>query len=226
MVAAWRRAACVASAFALAGCAQAATSRDAWQPPAYAEQQEYFVPTNQVRMPRAQAATTGTTYYFQTDTKRRCYAFRLPGTWELGSQQALLRRIDGSEVVGVLLFGVRELGASSAQDAIRNAAERSGEQHTTNAGPVPWKLVPYAPVAGAWHWTVPREFTEGTTRVRIVERWFVPVDDEWIAQFTIGVRRDDKREAFIEAVIRSLTTSREPRCYEKHLIELGGVRRP
>jgi hypothetical protein len=86
---------------------------------------------------RAQAATTGGTYYFQTNAQRACYAFRVPGTWELGREHAVLHRLDGNGVVGVLLFGVRELGAMDAQDAIRTAAERSGQAYAVNAGPVP-----------------------------------------------------------------------------------------
>jgi hypothetical protein len=216
-----------AAAVVLTGCATASSSRQttsaAESLPAYSDGTEYFVPTSRLRA----TPTAGVTYYFQTNTKRICYAFHVPGTWELGRQQAMLRRVDGGALVGVLLLGVRELGAASVEDGIRKAAERSGQTYATNLGPVPWTLAPYARVPGAWVWSipvdlVPREHPDSV--VRMMPRWFVPVGHEWIGQFSIGAPSDVDRDAFVEDVIRSLTITREARCYQDRLRELGGIR--
>jgi hypothetical protein len=58
----------------------------------------------------------------------------------------------------------------------------------------------------------------------IVPRWYLPAGGSWIAQFTIAVPPEVVADRFIDDVLRSLTTSREPHCYEATLRQLGGIR--
>lgn len=196
------------------------------QVPLYADATEYVVPTNRGMMSRGKAATTGVTRYFQINTRRICYSFQAPGTWEAGREPGLIRRLDGRGLVGVLLLSVADLGGS-VENAIRKATERSDELYAKERGGVPSSLVPYPKVPGAWHWTLPVEGTDPSRPdgvIQIIPRWYLPVGGVWIAQFTIGVPPDVDRDAFVTGVLASLTTSREPRCYEAQLRELGGAR--
>jgi hypothetical protein len=130
-------------------------------------------------------------------------------------------------MVGVLVFSVAEMGGGSVESAIRKAAERSGERLAKERAGAPWNLAPYPGVAGAWSWTVsaasPTSGPSGSA-VSIVPRWYLPATDTWIAQFRIGVPPDMEPDRFVTDVLKSLTTSREPRCYETRLRELGGIR--
>jgi hypothetical protein len=170
------------------------------------------------------------TRYVHVNASRVCFAFEVPGTWEPGRQQGALRRVDGKGIVGVMLLPIRELGGGSPEDAIREAAERGSEgyeRYAKDKSPPPWTLEPYPRIPGAWTWSVPRRFAvedRPGAIATIAPRWFVPVGDEWIAVFTVGVPQDADPEAFVDAVIRSLSTSREPRCYEAALRTLGAVR--
>jgi len=151
----------------------------------------------------------------------------VPGTWEAGRESAVVRRLDGKGAVGVLLLSVRELAGGSTEEAIRKAAERSGKLYAEESGGAPWSLTPYPRVPSAWQWTLPVEGTisdRSGAVVRIIPRWYLPVGDAWIAQFTIGVPPDVDRDAFVTNVLASLTTGQEARCYEVRLRELGGVR--
>lgn len=217
----------VSLALLVASCAPVTAPPAESRLPIYADTMEYWVPTTRGKMSRGDTATTGVTHYFQTNTRRVCYAFQVRGTWEAGREAGVLRRLDGKGIVGVLLLSVADLGGGSMEDAIRKAAERSGDLYAKERGDVPWTLTPYPRVPGAWHWTLP---VEGTVRgrpdsvVQIAPRWYLPVGDAWIAQFTIGVPRKVDSDVFVIDVLKSLTTSREPRCYEARLRELGAVR--
>jgi hypothetical protein len=119
--------------------------------------------------------------------------------------------------------------SSSARDAGELPAyaedrEYFGKIYAPDFGALPWTLAPYARIPGAWQWTVPREIADGRGKIRIAPRWYLSVGDEWIAQFAIGAPRDVDRDAFVDGVINSLTTSRQPRCYERELREVGGIR--
>jgi hypothetical protein len=109
------------------------------------------------------------------------------------------------------------MGGGSAENAIRKAAERSGELYARERAGAPWSLTPYPGAPGAWSWTVPAAGS-------IIPRWYLPAGDAWIAQFTIGVPPEVVADRFVADVLTSLTTSREPRCYEARLRELGGIR--
>jgi hypothetical protein len=206
----------------LAGCAPAAA------PPvglgAYADEKEYLVPSTQGIVSRAQAASTGVTQYFQINAKRVCYSFQLPGTWEPMSEPGAARRLDGEGVVSAWVFNIAELGATSADGAIRKAAEQSGAVYAKERAGAPWTLTPYPPVPRAWSWLVPVTPTTSASAASIVPRWYVPAGDAWIAQFAIRVPPAMETDAFVTDVLTSLTTSREPRCYEARLRELGAVR--
>ena len=210
----------------LAGCAQAAAPGSQAQLPSYKDGSEYLVPSNRGVISRSQAAT-GVTRYFLTNSRRVCYAFEVPGTWEPGRETAVLRRLDGRGIAAVALLSVKELGGGSPEAAIRKAAENSGKLYAEESRKVPWTLKPYERVPGAWLWTLPAELPvgdgKGTLRL-IVPRWYLPAADGWIAQFALGVPSDVDRDAFVSGVLQSLTTSREPRCYESRLRELGAVR--
>jgi hypothetical protein len=217
----------VCFALVLARCAPVKVPAARTELPAYADGMEYIVPMKLGRISRAQAAATGVTHYFRIDTKSVCYSFQVPGTWEAGLESAMLRRLDGKALVGVLLFSLRQLAARSTEEAIRKAAERSGKLYAKESGGAPWNLTPDERVPGTWQWTMPVQNTINGRpggAVRIVPRWYLPVGDEWIAQFTIAVPPDVDRDAFVTDVLTSLTTSRESRCYEARLRELGGVR--
>jgi hypothetical protein len=141
-------------ALLFAGCASATTPPAGTKFPAYSDGTEYYLPTNLGRMSSAQAATIGTTRYVQTNTRRICYSLEAPGTWEAGRQSAVMRRLDGQGLIGVLLFSVAELGGGPVDDAIRTAAKRSAELYAKDAGGVAWTLTPYPRVPGAWHWVL------------------------------------------------------------------------
>lgn len=203
----------------LAGCASATAPPASAPLPTYSDGTEYFVPTMRDPVPRAQVGTAGVTHYFQINSKQICYSFQVPGIWRLGREPGVLRRLDDQGAVGVLLFSIAELGGGSAESAIRKAAERSGERYAKERAGAPWSLAPYPAVSGAWSWTVP-----AAPAASILPRWYLPAGDTWIAQFTIGVPPDVVTDRFVDEVLRSLTTSREPRCYEARLRELGGIR--
>jgi hypothetical protein len=160
------------------------------------------------------------TYYFQGVPQPICYSFHVPGQWAMGRAPGLLRRADGRALAGVLLWRTSELGGGSVEDAIREAADRSAQSYELSVGPFPWTLVPFAPVPGAWAWH-PREFSRDDRIVRLAPKWFVPAGAEWIAVVTIGTPPGADRDAFAEGVIRSLSTTREPRCYEERMRQLG-----
>ncbi len=221
----WRSLACVALLFAGCVAAGAQSSRD--RLPTYADGMEYHVPTNRGPMSREQAARTGLTHYFQANTKRVCFTFHVPGTWEAGCEEGVLRRLDGKGLLGVSLLRVAESSSRSVEDAIRKGAEHSDQLYAKERGGVPSTLAPYPKVPGAWHWTVPAEGAVSDrpgTIVRIVPRWYLPVAHGWIAQFAIGTPPDVDADTFVTGVLTSLATSREPRCYEARLRELGAVR--
>jgi hypothetical protein len=201
----------------LTGCTSAAPPPASGQLPTYSDGTEYFVPTMRDPVPRTQVGTAGVTHYFLINSKQVCYSFQVPGVWHLGSEPGVLRRLDDNGAVRVVLFGIAELGGGSAESAIRKAAERSGERFTRERAGAPWSLAPYPGAAGAWSWTVP-------TVASIVPRWYLPAGDAWIAQFAIGVPSEVVADRFVDDVLNSLTTSREPRCYEARLRELGGIR--
>jgi hypothetical protein len=220
---AWRHLVCVA--LVLAGCGSAGPGQG--RPlPVYEDAMEYHVRTSRGLRSRAEAATEGQTYYFQVNSPRICYGFQVPGTWEAGREPGVLRRIDGRGLVGVLLLSVRELGARSPDEALRRAAERSRELSAPERGGKPWTLEPYPRVPGAWHWTLPLDPgpLEPPGKVNVIPRWYVPAGADWIAQFSIGIPPGIDSDGFVTAVLTSLTTSREPRCYEARLRELGVVR--
>lgn len=144
---------------------------------------------------------------------------------ESGREPALLRRLDGGGLVGVQLLGVRELGAGSVEDAMRIAAERSGKLYAPEVGTAaPWTLAPYPRIPGTWQWTMRAERIDERRRVRAIPRWYRAVGEDWIAQFSIGAARETDHDAFVDGVITSLTTSSEPRCFERELRELGAIR--
>ena len=202
----------------LAGCAPAAAPPPtSGQLPAYSDGAEYFVPTMRGPVSRAQVGTAGVTHYFQINSKHICYSFQVPGVWRLGREPGVLRRLDDQEMVGALFFGIAELGGGSADNAIRKAAERSGELYAKERAGAPWSLTPYPGSTGVWSWTVPAASS-------IVPRWYLPAGGAWIAQFTIAVPPEVVADRFVDDVLKSLTTSREPRCYEARLRELGGIR--
>jgi hypothetical protein len=119
------------------------------------------------------------------------------------------------------------LGGGFPEHAIRKAAERTGELYAKERGSVPWTLTPYSRVPGAWQWTLPSKGTvseSASSVVGVAPRWYLPVGDAWIAQFTIGAPAELDGDAFVTKVLTSLTTSHEPRCYEGRLRELGGIR--
>jgi len=210
----------------LSGCAQAAAPGGQPQLPSYKDGREYFAPSNRGLVSRSQAAA-GVTRYFLTNSRRVCYAFELPGTWQPGRESAVLRRVDDKGIVAVALLSVKDLGGGSPEAAIRKAAENSGKLYAAESRKVAWTLTPYERVPGAWQWTLPGDFPIGDgkgTVKRIVPRWYLPAGDGWIAQFALGVPSDVDRDAFVSGVLQSLTTSREPRCYETRLRELGEVR--
>ena len=202
----------------LAGCAPAAAPSASGQLPAYSDGTEYFVPTIREPVSRSQVGTAGVTHYFQINSKHLCYGFQVPGIWRLGREPGVLRRLDDNGMVGVLLFGIAEVGGGSVESAIQKAAERSGELYAKQRAGAPWSLMPYRGVPGAWSWTVP------AAGASIVPRWYLPAGGAWIAQFTIGVPPEVNTDQFVADVLKSLTTSREPRCYEARLRELGGIR--
>ena len=220
----WRSLVCLGLLFA--GCAHATTPSTGTVALTYGDPKEYIIPTNLGVMSRKHAAVTGVTHYLQVNTKRICYRFEVPGTWEPGREPGLILRLDRQGFVGVWLFGVAELGTGSVEEAIQKAAERSAEQRAKEWGSVRWNLTPYPKVAGAWHWAVPIEWTDperpGVIR-RPIPRWYIPVGEAWIAQFTIGVPPEVDHDAFVTGLLTSLTTSREPRCYEAELRRLSGA---
>ena len=201
----------------LAGCASGAAPPPSGQLPAYSDGTEYFVPTIRGPVPRALVGTAGVTHYFQINSKQICYSFQVPGVWRLGREPGVLRRLDDKGMVGVLFFGIAELGGGSADSAIRKAAERSAELYANERAGAPWSLTPYPGSPGVWFWTVPAAGS-------IVPRWYLPAGDAWIAQFTIAAPPEVVADRFVDDVLRSLTTTREPRCYEARLRELGGIR--
>lgn len=184
----------------LTGCATSSRTRS--------DSMEYVIPTPTY------------TYYFQGAPERICYSFHVPGQWGMGKTPALLRRADGRSIVGVVLSKTSELGGGSVEDTMREAAERSARSYEANVGRFPWTLVPFERVPGAWAW-YPQEFWRQDRVVRLAPRWFVPVGGEWIAVFTIGAPPETGRDAFAESVIRSLSTTHEPRCYEERMRQLG-----
>jgi hypothetical protein len=125
--------------------------------------------------------------------------------------------------VAARLFSVRELGGGSVQDAIRRLAEQSVELYTKEIRAAPWTLERYPSVPDAWQWTMPGEVTVGGRRGSVVPRWYLPIGDAWIAQLTIDSPPDVDPDTFVTGVLESLTTSKEPRCYEARLRELGVV---
>ena len=216
----WRLLVLVALA---AGCASAGGMPDGRPAQKYADGMEYYVPSSSRVTSRSAAAPTGVTQYFQVNTGRICSSFRLPGTWEARREAGSSRRLDGKGLVGVWLFSVRELGGGSVQDAIRKVAERSVELYAKEVRTAPWTLERYPRVPDAWQWTMPGEVTVSGRRGNVVPRWYLPIGDAWIAQFTIDSPPDVDPEAFVASVLESLTTSNEPRCYEARLRELGVV---
>ena len=207
----------------LAGCASTSpTSED--RRLSYRDGSEYFWPTTRGLVSRS-AAPTGVTYYFQVDSKRVCWAFEVPGTWQLGREAALLRRIDGKGVAGVWLFGLRDIGATSMEDAILKAAAQSDQQFARHLpGAARSTLTPYPRVPGAWQWTLPPRTEESGRIVMAPPRWYLPVGDAWLAQFTLAVPPDVDADTFVGGILQSLTTSREARCYEARMRELGALR--
>ena len=127
----------------LAGCAPTAAPPTTGQLPAYSDGAEYFVPTMRGPVSRAQVGTAGVTHYFQINSKHICYSFEVPGVWRLGREPGVLRRLDDQGMVGILFFGIAELGGGSADNAIRKAAERSGELYAKERAGAPWSLTPY-----------------------------------------------------------------------------------
>jgi hypothetical protein len=210
---------------ALAGCVSTSGRRSL---PKYDADTEYFVPTLRGTLSRTHAAIQGRTYYFQTASRRPCYSFHVPGTWELDREAAMLRRIDGGGMVGVLVFSLEETGSESHEQAIRIAAERSAKIYADVMGDAAWTLDRHPSIRDAWVWQVPdsvraAQQRPGTT-TSIVPRYFMPVGDHWIAQFTVGSPADLDGEAFVDDVLRSFAMTRAPRCYEDRLRELGGIR--
>src|SRR5207249_7976208 len=194
----WRSVACLA--FMLTGCAPATAPPAGVSLPAWTDAMEYYVPTNRGMMSRGQAAASGLTHYFHIRTRRVCYSFQVRGTWEAGRESGVVRRLDGKGLVGVLLLSVADLGGGSVEGAIRKAAERSDELYAKERGRVSSTLTPYPRVPGAWHWTLPVEGTVSDrpgSVARIVPRWYLPVGDAWIAQFTIGAPPDVDDDAFV-----------------------------
>ena len=216
----WRSIACLG--LILAGCAPAPAPSGG--PGAYTDEKEYYLPSTRDIVSRAQAAPAGVTQYFQINAKRVCYSFQLPGTWEPMSDPGGARRLDGKGVVSAWLFSIAELGATSAEGAIRKAAEQSGAVYAKERAGAPWTLTPFPPVPRAWYWLVPVTPTASGSVASIVPRWYVPAGNAWIAQFAIRVPPGMDTDAFVTDVLTSLTTSREPRCYEARLRELGAVR--
>jgi hypothetical protein len=207
----------------LAGCAPAAAPPSGG-PGAYTDEKEYYIPSNRGTVSRAEAAPNGVTQYFQINTKRVCYSFQLPGTWEPMSEPGVARRLDGKGVISAWLFSIAELNGTSAEGAIRRAAEQSGAVYAKERAGAPWTLTPYPLVPRAWYWMVPVTPTTSGSVASIVPRWYIPAGDAWIAQFAIRVPPGMDTDTFVASVLTSLTTSREPRCYEAKLRELGAIR--
>ena len=206
----------------LAGCAPATAPPPG--PGAYADEKEYYIPSSRGTVARAEAAATGVTQYFQINAKRVCYSFQLPGTWEPMNEPGTARRLDGKGVVSAWLFSVAELNATGVEGAIRKAAEQSGAVYSTERAGAPWTLTPYPPVPRAWFWTVPVTATTSGSVASIVPRWYIPTGDSWIAQVAIRVPPGIDTDTFVTSVLTSFSTSRDPRCYEAKLRELGAVR--
>ena len=190
----------------------------------YRDGSEYFWPTTRGLVSRSAAAAAGATYYFQIDSKRVCWAFEVPGTWQLGREAGVLRRIDGKGVAAVWLFGLRDIDATSMEDAIRKAAAQSDQQFVKHMPGARSTLTPYPRMPGAWQWTLPARTEESGRIVMIPPRWYLPVGDTWLAQFTLAVPPGVDADAFVGGVLQSLTTSREARCYEARMRELGALR--
>lgn len=54
----------------------------------------------------------------------------------------------------------------------------------------------------------------------------MPVGADWIARFAIGAPPDVDREAFVDGIVQSFAMTRERRCYEGRLRELGAIGQP
>lgn len=160
------------------------------------------------------------TYYFQSVPQRICYSFHVPGQWGMGATPALLQRPDGRGLVGVLMWSVTELGGGSVEAALQAAAERSARPYDSDTGRLPWTLVPFRRVPGVWEWHVPRQFWRQDRVVSVIPKWFVPLSEGWIAEFTIGAPPETDPDTFVETVIRSLSTTHEPRCYADRMRQL------
>jgi len=167
--------------FILAGCAPA-TAPSSGGPGVYTDEKEYYVPSNRGTVSRTEAAPIGVTHYFQINTKRVCYSYQLPGTWEPMSEPGVARRLDGNGVISAWLFSIAELGGTSAEAAILRAAEQSGAVYAKDRAGAPWTLTPYPLVPRAWFWVVPVTPTASGSVASIVPRWYVPAGDAWIAQ--------------------------------------------
>src|SRR5215510_14547037 len=170
----------------LAGCAPA-VAPPSGGPGAYTDEKESYIPSNRGSLSRAEAAPVGVTHDFQINARRVCYSFQLPGTWEPMSEPGAARRLDGQGVISAWLFSIGELGATSAEAAIRKAAEQSGAVYAKERAGAAWTLTPYPPVPRTWYWILPVTPTTSGSVASIVPRWYVPADDAWIAQFSISV---------------------------------------
>ena len=100
---------------------------------------------------------------------------------------------------------------TTQEDAIRKAAAQSDQQFAKHMPGARSTLTPYPRVPGAWQWTLPAR-TEESGRIA------------WLAQFTLAVAPDVDADTFVGGVLQSLTTSREARCYEARMRELGALR--
>jgi len=153
-------------------------------------------------------------YYFNNDASRLCFTFKVAGLWQPTGKPGLLWSEKRKAVLGVLLYNEHDLQKFRGKTLLDRAANLQAYLYYRHSGIAPKTHIRPFPTTHpkSFKWTARWKTTiKGEPVIAEANKYFVYLRDGWIAQVTAGYQAGGDSTA--RAVIDSLKTTDDPRCY-------------
>jgi len=118
------------------------------------------------------------------------YGYEVPGTWALGTEPGLLRSVDGSDSLGVLLLSDHDLKDFNGPTLIARAARWAGRRDERHEGFSAELSALEIPRFTAMRWKAHWVHDAAANTYANVEKVFLDIAQDWVVQVTPPLRGD------------------------------------
>lgn len=166
------------------------------------------------------------TYYFDNDSSRLCFSYKVKGIWRPSGTRGLIWSERRHAVLGVLLYNEQELKKFRGNNLLEQAANLQAYILYRHSGIHPQTSIrPFATAyPNSFKWTARwNTRLKGEKVIAVAIKYFVVLNSGWLIQVTAGHQAGGDTTA--RAVIDNLRTTKQPGCFWPRIRKFTSERR-